>query len=69
MQVASVKYNYIPFIAAMVGVSWAVRLEIFKKLTGALVAQSSFPSTAHPFPFHLPFLPVSFHFSRRLRLT
>ena len=39
MQVASVKYNYIPFIAAMVWESWAVTLKIFNKLTSALVSR------------------------------
>lgn len=48
MQVASVEYSYVPFIAAMVWVSWAVRLKIFKKLTSALVSGSSFPSTVPP---------------------
>lgn len=56
MQVASVEYNYVPFIAAMVWVSWAVRLKIFKKLTSALVSGSSFPSSAARPHFHLPFL-------------
>lgn len=58
MQVASVKYNYISFTAAMVWENWPVRLKISNKLTSAWVSERPFPSSALP-PF-LPRIPLSF---------